>query len=189
MAKILNDKETRSTLWYCSCATAVGTVHIAMGEAGITDIAIAHTDDVFIARLESKYGTAATLAPRRFGLLLKKLDRYFKGAHVVFDERVAPAGTCFELSVWRAIRGIPRGSTLSYALLAAAAGTPRGARAVGNACAKNPVPIIVPCHRVLKGDGTIGGYTCGSSNGAWDIKRALLELEGAWPRTEARVRR
>ena len=82
-------------------------------------------------------------------------------------------GTAFQRSVWKAISSIPRGETRSYAWVARKAGRPRAARAAANACGANPVPIIIPCHRVIASDGSLGGF---SSKLA--IKRKLLAFEG-----------
>lgn len=84
------------------------------------------------------------------------------------------AGTPFQQAVWEALRAIPAGETRSYAQIAAAAGKPRAVRAAGSANGANPVAVLVPCHRVVRGDGSLGGYAYGT-----EIKRALLEREGA----------
>ena len=89
------------------------------------------------------------------------------------------AGTVFKTRVWEMLRGIPRGQTRTYAQIAAALGSPRLARAVGAACAANPVVLVVPCHRAVGADGTLGGYAYGP-----DIKRRLLTDES--PATPAR---
>jgi len=83
------------------------------------------------------------------------------------------AGTPFQKSVWRALQRIPSGETRSYAQIATAIGKPKATRAVANACGANPLPVLIPCHRVIAKDGSIGGYT-----GGLHIKRALLRAEG-----------
>ena len=83
------------------------------------------------------------------------------------------AGTPFQQRVWRAIAAIPRGETRSYAWLARKAGKPKAVRAAANACGANPVPLLIPCHRVIASDGSLGGFSCGLA-----IKRRLLRLEG-----------
>lgn len=85
-------------------------------------------------------------------------------------------GTVFQQRVWTALQAIPLGTTQSYAEIAAAVGTPGGMRAVGNACGANPIPLIIPCHRVLASGGKLGGFS-----GGLDWKRRLLAAEGAWP--------
>jgi methylated-DNA-[protein]-cysteine S-methyltransferase len=91
-----------------------------------------------------------------------------------FELCVAPAGTPFQLEVWHALASVPYGSTVTYQALAARVGRPRGARAVGQAVARNPLLILVPCHRVLPADGRLGGFASGP-----ECKAALLQLEGA----------
>ena len=87
------------------------------------------------------------------------------------------SGTNFQKKVWNEIKKIPKGRTTSYKQIAIAIGHPKAARAVANACGKNPNPIITPCHRVIASDGTIGGY---SAEGGVNTKRALLAHEGVY---------
>ena len=103
-----------------------------------------------------------------------QLMEYFRGVRRSFDLPVAPEGTSFQLRVWQALAAIPYGETVSYGELARRLGLSRGARAVGLANGANPLPIIVPCHRVIGADGTLTGF-----GGGLRIKRALLALEGA----------
>jgi methylated-DNA-[protein]-cysteine S-methyltransferase len=100
------------------------------------------------------------------------LEAYFSGRAVDFDIPLAPVGTPFQQAVWQALRGIPYGATASYAEIARRIGRPRAVRAVGFANARNPIAIIVPCHRVIGADGTLTGYA-----GGLERKQALLELE------------
>ena len=118
---------------------------------------------------ESRPGDAA---------LVRRLQAYAKGAHDDFlDVHVAhDAHTPFARGVIQSCRRIPLGATVTYGQLAAKAGSPRAARAVGNVMARNPVPIIVPCHRVVGGGGSYGGY---SGPQGLDMKRRLLRMEGA----------
>ena len=87
------------------------------------------------------------------------------------------SGTNFQKKVWNEIKAIPKGTTKSYKQIAIAIGHPKAARAVANACGKNPHPIITPCHRVIASDGSIGGYT---ADGGVNAKRALLAQEGVY---------
>ena len=113
-------------------------------------------------------------------LLLKLADdlrRYFAGEVVEFDVELGPCqASAFTRAVWEACRQIPYGQTCSYQRLAERAGHPRAARAVGSAMRRNPYPIVVPCHRVLNSDGSLGGY---SGTGGVGFKRQLLEMEAA----------
>ncbi|MDP6345143.1 MAG: methylated-DNA--[protein]-cysteine S-methyltransferase [Alphaproteobacteria bacterium] len=102
-----------------------------------------------------------------------ELEAYFDGRRRTFDLPLAPSGTAFQHSVWRAMQAIPSGATRTYGQLAAELHS--AARAVGMACGANPIPVIIPCHRVLAANG-LGGY---SGDGGLDTKVALLRLEGA----------
>jgi methylated-DNA-[protein]-cysteine S-methyltransferase len=104
----------------------------------------------------------------------RQLDEYFAGARTAFDLPLDPAGSAFERRVWDALRVIPYGTTVSYSEVARRLGDVRATRAVGAANGKNPIPIIVPCHRVVGARGELTGY-----GGGLDRKRWLLEHEGA----------
>jgi methylated-DNA-[protein]-cysteine S-methyltransferase len=112
--------------------------------------------------------------------LESELREYFRGERRGFSVALAPEGTEFQRAVWRALVEIPFGETRSYAQLAAAMGRPGAARAVGQANGRNPIPILVPCHRVIAASGGIGGYMGVWGEGApIDTKRWLLEHERA----------
>ncbi len=102
-----------------------------------------------------------------------QLDEYFGGERDQFDLPLAPAGTPFQQSVWSLLRAIPYGTTTTYGALATELGMRNGARAVGLANGSNPIPIVIPCHRVVGGDGSLTGF-----GGGLDRKRFLLALEG-----------
>ncbi|MBI4711708.1 MAG: methylated-DNA--[protein]-cysteine S-methyltransferase [Planctomycetes bacterium] len=111
-----------------------------------------------------------------FADFIKPLQDYFKGKPVRFRYRLDLSGfTDFEKKVYRALRGIPSGAVETYSSIARKVGIPKGARAVGNALAKNPLPIIIPCHRVVRNDGSIGNF---SAIGGPRLKKKLLRLEG-----------
>src|SRR5436190_8213634 len=103
-----------------------------------------------------------------------QLEQYFAGDRTEFDLDVELDGTPFERRVWDELRAIPYGQTASYAEIARQIGRPGGSRAVGRANARNPVAVIVPCHRVIGSDGSLTGYA-----GGMEMKRALLDLERA----------
>ncbi len=104
----------------------------------------------------------------------RELEEYFAGERRVFSFSLDLRGTEFQVACWRALVEIPYGETRSYADIARAVGRPQGFRAVGMANNRNPIAIVVPCHRVIASDGTLCGY-----GGGLDVKRRLLELEGA----------
>ncbi len=101
-----------------------------------------------------------------------QLDEYFSGARKEFEAVLKPSGTEFQKLVWDAIREIPYGETRTYREIAEKIGKPRAYRAVGRAASKNPIAIIIPCHRVVGSDGSLTGYAGGA-----DLKNHLLELE------------
>ena len=105
-----------------------------------------------------------------------QLAEYFAGSRRDFDLPLAPAGTDFQRSVWQALAKIPYGQTCSYAALARAVGRPKAVRAVGAANGRNPLPIVLPCHRVIGADGSLTGF-----GGGLPTKQFLLQLEGALP--------
>ncbi|MFA4874515.1 MAG: methylated-DNA--[protein]-cysteine S-methyltransferase [bacterium] len=156
----------------CKKISGIGTVWIARTEKGI-------------ARIEPSGGRRTLLGyfskdpvinedPRPFDAIIKKLDSYARGQRVDFDDALdLTEGTEFQRRVWRAIARIPWGETRSYAWLAAKAGRPKAVRAAANACGANPVPIIIPCHRVIASNGSIGGFSSGLP-----LKRRLLAIEG-----------
>lgn len=109
---------------------------------------------------------------RVFKGIIAQLEAYFAGRRTSFDVALAPRGTAFQRDVWRALSAIPYGTTTTYAEIARAIGRPRAVRAVGAANGRNPLSIVVPCHRVIGKDGTLTGYAGGVKN-----KRSLLDLE------------
>ncbi len=109
-----------------------------------------------------------------------QLGEYFAGRRQAFDLPMAPQGTPFQLQVWEELVRIPFGATISYAQLAQRIGNPAGTRAVGAANGRNPLPIVLPCHRVIGADGTMTGF-----GGGVPTKEFLLRLEGALPAGQA----
>jgi len=105
--------------------------------------------------------------------LERELGEYFQGTRKDFSIRPLFWGTHFQIEVWNWLCRVPYGSTLSYSELASLSGHPKAARAIGTAMGKNRIPIIVPCHRIIAADGSLGGYGCGL-----DVKKKLLQFEG-----------
>jgi methylated-DNA-[protein]-cysteine S-methyltransferase len=134
-------------------------------------LSVSETDDAIVA-LDWGWGRDQTRTP----LLLRAVDvlnRYFDGEAPAFELPFRPKGTAFQQRIWQAMREIPDGQTRTYGALAERAGGV--ARAVGMACGANPIPILIPCHRVVAQSG-LGGY---SGDGGVETKVALLRLEGA----------
>jgi len=162
-------------LVYTVIASPVGHVGLAATPKGLCrlDTRLASEDD-FLARL-SGLGHRPQKNPAAFNHVIEELEAYFAGKLRRFTSPLdLSAGTEFQRRVWRELLTIPYGQTRSYEWLARAAGRPQGARAVGNANGKNPLSIIVPCHRVVRKSGDLGGYASGP-----ETKRYLLDLEQA----------
>lgn len=154
----------------------VGELLVASTEKGIVRVAFSgENHERVLESLALSLSPRLLKAPRRMDLAARELDEYFAGRRKAFDLPLD-----FSLSrgyrkvVLEELTSIGFGSTLSYAAIAAATGNPKAVRAVGSACATNPIPILVPCHRVLRSDGSLGGYL-----GGLDAKRTLLALEAA----------
>ncbi len=112
--------------------------------------------------------------PGFFSPVKAQLQAYFRGELTRFDIPLASEGTPFQLKVWEALKNIPYGKLVSYKTIAETIGNPKAVRAVGGANGKNPIPIIVPCHRVIGSDGSLTGF-----GGGLETKKRLLELEQA----------
>ena len=152
--------------------TPIGPFVLAATAAGLT-----HSQLAGSPALPAHDGAAGLEARRHLEAGLRALAAYFDGEKDPWDGlRLAPTGTPFQRAVWGALRRIPYGTTCSYLELARAVASPRGARAVGQANHHNPLGVVVPCHRVVAADGSLGGYA-----GGLERKRWLLEHEGARP--------
>ena len=128
------------------------------------------TGQKYLPRIEAEWQRDARHAPLRQAK--RELAEYFSGKRKRFSVKLAPRGTPFQRSVWKAIAGVGFGKTIAYAELARRAGRPGSARAAGAATGRNPIGIIVPCHRIVGSNGSLTGYAGGLAK-----KRALLALE------------
>ncbi len=123
-------------------------------------------------------GTEGTANPAVLAEARRQLDEYFAGRRQQFDLPLRPRGTAFQEAVWRVLGTISYGTTISYRELAQRVDRPQAFRAVGGANGRNPLPIVIPCHRVIAADGGLGGYS-----GGLERKTLLLRLEGVVPST------
>lgn len=129
--------------------------------------------DAVLDVLAAKLSPRVLRAPRRLDPVARELDEYFSGVRTDFDVPLDRSlSTGFRQTVQIELSQIPYGTTLTYRQVADRVGNPAAVRAVGSACATNPLPIVVPCHRVLRTDGSLGGYL-----GGLDVKSELLRLE------------
>ena len=166
-----------ASISYTIVDSALGRLLVAATEKGVCRISLADDDATLVGTLEKEFPRAART--RDDGRLQEWVgivasvacgEAPDAGAELPLDVR----GTAFQRRVWEALRQIPRGETRTYMEIANAIGQPSATRAVANACGKNPTPLVVPCHRVVRSDGGVGGYALGTER-----KEALLKQEGA----------
>jgi methylated-DNA-[protein]-cysteine S-methyltransferase len=161
---------------YRTVDTPVGPLLLAATERGLVRVAyLAEDHDAVLQTLADRISPRILHAPARLDTTARELEEYFTGTRHAFDVPLdwrLSAG--FRATVLHRLPDIGYGHTASYAAVAALAGNPKAVRAVGSACATNPLPVVVPCHRVVRSDGSMGGYL-----GGIEAKRTLLTLEAA----------
>ena len=159
---------SRQTLTSAALPTALGTFEATFSDEGVRQLRFPN---------QSSGDTRST--DTRARLLAEELDAYLRGDLTEFSVSVDLQGTPFQLSVWNALREIPYGVVLSYQALAEAIGRPSAVRAVGAANGANPVPVIVPCHRVIGSNGRLVGFGAGVE---WKLRLLGTEDPGRWAR-------
>ena len=168
-------KQDVSQIGLALCQTAFGWVGMATSENRLCRLILpTETEDKAEAELRKGYPEGKQLPKEELAELKDKLKRYFAGEPVDFGTVVLDlsSGSGFQRATWAACKAIPRGEVRTYKWVAQAVGSPRAGRAVGQALAANPIPIIIPCHRVVGTNGSLIGF-----GGGLDMKRRLLQLE------------
>jgi methylated-DNA-[protein]-cysteine S-methyltransferase len=170
------DRDGLLDVSYRTADSPLGPLLLAATPAGLVRVAFeGEGHDAVLAELASAVSPRILRSHRTVDAVARQLDEYFTGRRRRFDVPVdLQLARGFRRSVLLHLREIPYGSTESYATVARASGSPAAVRAVGSACATNPVPLVVPCHRVVRSDGTIGQY-----RGGTEAKRTLLAMEAA----------
>ncbi len=162
---------------WASLKTRIGTIRVAATPRGVCKISLGQeTAQDFLGWIERHIGHAPR-KPQHSSLVALALDQiveYLNGQRREFDLPLDLRGTEFQRRVWSAVAGIPYGQTRTYAEIAQTIGQPSAVRAVGAANGANPLPLVVPCHRVVGSDGSLTGY-----GGGLDVKRKLLEMESS----------
>jgi methylated-DNA-[protein]-cysteine S-methyltransferase len=174
MAKRILKLSFPEPIRYTVLSTPLGLTGISGSPKGLLRIILKlPSESYFKSYLKKSYPCDCLIDPSFFDNVVKQLNLYFAGKLKNFTCKLdLTCGTPFQQTVWRQLSAIPYGKTHSYRTLAQAIGHPQAFRAVGNANGKNPLPLIIPCHRVIRENGELGGYTGGLS-----IKRFLLDLE------------
>jgi methylated-DNA-[protein]-cysteine S-methyltransferase len=168
--------EKEKSLIYKLCETPLGWMGVVSSPKGLKRLILPRkSKEELLNRMRDCGCGPEDCNPGFSADLADKLRRYFQGEPTDFSVTLDLSGTTdFQQRVWNIVRNIPRGETRSYGWVARQIGSPKAARAVGQAMSRNPLPIIIPCHRVISGDGKIGGF-----GGGLKLKKLLLDLEGA----------
>src|SRR3569833_1547159 len=155
-----------SPVWYDNLSTPIGRLRMVADEQGLRE------DWFESGRHQREPAPSWTHSPPALAFARVQLEEYFAGARQVFELPLHPLGTPFQLTVWQELARIPYGATISYGELARRIGQPQAMRAVGAANGRNPLPIVLPCHRVIGADGSLTGF-----GGGLPTKRFLLAME------------
>jgi AraC family transcriptional regulator of adaptative response/methylated-DNA-[protein]-cysteine methyltransferase len=163
------------TIHYSAVPTTLGLLLVAVTERGICSVSLGDDEDALVSTLRAEYPAAELVrtsdaTDRLVDAVVAHVEGNARGDELPLDLRA----TAFQWQVWRALQRIPEGATRSYQEIARELGQPSAARAVARACASNRVAVLIPCHRVVRGDGALGGYRWGVAR-----KAALLAREGA----------
>ncbi|HZX25723.1 MAG TPA: bifunctional DNA-binding transcriptional regulator/O6-methylguanine-DNA methyltransferase Ada [Telluria sp.] len=162
-----------SVIRFAVAACSLGALLVAATEIGICSILLGDDPEALVRDLQDRFPRADLRgAESDFEATVAKVVGFVEAPGLGLDLPLDVRGTAFQQRVWEALRAIPAGSTVSYAELAERVGVPSGARAIAGACAANPIAVAIPCHRVVRNDGSISGYRWGVER-----KRALLERE------------
>lgn len=154
----------------------IGPIELLSHDGRLCYLDFADNPERMTRLMTLRYGEYQVVRSDAHKLWHQRLDRYFAGEDNAFDGALLETGgTAFQEKVWQSLREIPRGETLDYSSLAARAGNSRAVRAAASSNARNPISIVIPCHRVIGKDGSLRGYAGGERRKQW-----LLEFEGAW---------
>jgi O-6-methylguanine DNA methyltransferase len=149
-------------------------IYFAKTKKGICFISFNKSENDFLKQIAKNHDDEIIFAPKMLHKESGQIKRYLEGKRKKFSLRIDINGSDFQIKVWHAISKVPYGKTVSYSKLAKNVKESQAFRAVANACGKNPLPIIIPCHRIVAKDGSLGGYT-----GGLEIKRNLLRIENS----------
>ena len=161
------------TIFFSAVPCPLGYLLVAVTERGICKLSLGDAPEALIADLEAEFARAERIHDEQgVGFWVERVIAWLEGWQPNLDLPLDIRATAFQLKVWRQLQAIPVGETRSYGELAAAIGQPTASRAVANACARNPVALVIPCHRIIRADKGLGGYRWGIER-----KRAILERE------------
>jgi methylated-DNA-[protein]-cysteine S-methyltransferase len=165
-------------VYYTALRTPIGRVAVAATDAGLVRIAFRRSAAAFASELRQRLHAEVIESADKLAGAVGQITAYFAGERRRFDVPIdLRMATPFQRRVLRATASVPAGRVVSYGEIAQRIGCPRGSRAVGQALGRNPIPIVIPCHRIVAADGGLGGYT-----GGLEIKKKLLAIEGVGAR-------
>jgi methylated-DNA-[protein]-cysteine S-methyltransferase len=158
------------TVYYSSVSSPIGKIWVASDRVGVCLLRFGLREEDLLKELRGLWG-GHPCADQEFNRgVSKEIRAYFKGEVARFSSPVHPLGRPFDMKVWEAVQKIPLGETRSYQEIAQEVGNPRGCRAVGGANRRNPIPLLIPCHRVIRKDGELGGFSSGAEIKAWLLR-------------------
>ena len=149
-------------------------IFFAKSRKGLCFISFNMNENEFLKQFAKGHDEEVIFAPKMLHKESGQIKRFLEGKRKTFTLRTDINGSSFQLKVWKAISKVPYGKTVSYSKLAQSVKEIKALRAVANACGRNPLPIVIPCHRIVAKDGSLGGYT-----GGLEIKRNLLRIENS----------
>jgi len=161
------------SIYYAQFKVPTGDFWVASSNKGIVQASIHKSKERFVEILKKRVKGTHVYVPEKFVEVEKQVNEYFEGKRKAFSFTFDLRGTEFQMAVWREIANIPFGHLTSYSNLAKAAGSPKAVRAAGSATGANPIGLLIPCHRVIRSNGGLGGF-----GGGLPLKRQLLENEG-----------
>jgi methylated-DNA-[protein]-cysteine S-methyltransferase len=166
--------DRRPPVYYAGMEGPIGDLWMAVTEKGLMRVSFAQDETSFITEVHERTRTEVIRSSEKLAGIVAELKEYFSGTRSRFDFAIdLSLVTPFQRRVLQAAANIPIGQVITYGELAGRIGQPQASRAVGQALGRNPVPVVIPCHRIVGGGGGIGGYT-----GGLHIKRKLLQIEG-----------
>jgi methylated-DNA-[protein]-cysteine S-methyltransferase len=172
--RVVQPSRAAKPIHYTSLAAPIGRVLVAVGDAGLVRVRFRQSEAAFVSELRRELGVRPVRSAAETAKVVSQLRAYFAGRRRRFDVPVDLSHvTPFVRRVLTATMKVPAGDLVSYGDIARRIGQPRASRAVGQALGRNPIPIVIPCHRVIAAGGRIGGYTGGLA-----VKRRLMRLEG-----------
>jgi methylated-DNA-[protein]-cysteine S-methyltransferase len=159
-------------IYYYSVSSPIGKIWIASDKVGVCVLRFRLKEEAFLKELKALRGWYPRADQEFNREVSEEIKAYFEGEVIRFSSPLHPVGSLFDMKVWEALQHIPLGETRSYQEIAQEVGNPQGCRAIGGANRRNPIPLLIPCHRVIRKDGGLGGFSSGT-----EIKEWLLRFE------------